>query len=956
MMGANMMTRKKDGSSGFAVALLCWATLLSPATAFSAAAYLVGNEAIPSMKPLPLEGGEAQVPKRYRIFQGAIFEQADDYRTAAHLPLPFPVSFFGKSYDSVAVGHGILTFGSLEETICLAEFGTYPDRPACANLGRSPAGPIPRQHLFPNLLLAYWWSSADQWSAADRHCMEVVHQTLGEKPNRSFVVEVSCGRATTLGLPVVDQLIQIWFSEGSSTIEVRYDWKDEPVSDAVDVFAFVGVMSPAPGGGAVEGYPGLPCSEPGNSCRFSDFPAGRKLIYSIPADLVVETLTVAPYAEPGLPLKGKATIRNIGEQGAAGLKTKFFLSGRATFGSDAIELGETEGSYDLGAGELAEDEFALELPAGLKEGTYFLIAFADPYGVIEDEADTRNNFRSTPFAFGPRAPRLSVKRVSTAAEIAPDQQLQVSAAIENEGSGRVESLTYLVVLSTDERIGLSDRMLHFGELDLEAFRETQWSVEVTIPEDVPAGTYYVGIVIDPIASIPSFLKIADSGRSEPLVVGWKELEVLTKELPAAQLGQNYCVALEASGGVGSHSWTVSPGSNLPAGLRIEEYPEGAREAGVPFVTSLCGRPSRLGNNDFQLQVRSGESVATQAYELEVSRSPLALSITSTQLPVASYLAAYEGRLGVHGGEAPYGWKLIGGELPQGLQLRGDGVLVGTPVEDGRFTFEVQVKDAAAQVVSQELVLLVTSPSRLRCGARALPPLAIGEAHQSELSAAGGIRPYRWRSVETRRLPEGPGESVRSAADEAPPGFSLGTLGQVVGEPTEGGRFLWIVAVSDGAAIPAEDQCIIVVDVAHDRGLTVSTLGLRPAVVALPYTAALRASGGEGALEWRLMAGNRLPEGFTLSKGGTIEGVAHPEVLDGDEERAFPFMVEVRDIRNRKAVAALSILLRESQQPPPSIAKKVESSGGCSHHGVGPGVLALLLVMPMILRRRGKVHG
>ena len=74
-----------------------------------------------------------------------------------------------------------------------------------------------------------------------------------------------------------------------------------------------------------------------------------------------------------------------------------------------------------------------------------------------------------------------------------------------------------------------------------------------------------------------------------------------------------------------------------------------------------------------------------------------LEITSpAQLPPARELQPYEYLLAAANGTGPFGWSLIAGTLPEGLQLDGaGGRIFGTPTAYGTFAFTLQVQDSSA---------------------------------------------------------------------------------------------------------------------------------------------------------------------------------------------------------------------------------------------------------------------
>lgn len=88
-----------------------------------------------------------------------------------------------------------------------------------------------------------------------------------------------------------------------------------------------------------------------------------------------------------------------------------------------------------------------------------------------------------------------------------------------------------------------------------------------------------------------------------------------------------------------------------------------------------------------------------------------LVVSTAGLPKAYVHQAYEFRLRAEGGILPLRWELTDGSLPRGVQLRGDGVLSGSPEVTGQFKFTVTVRDSGkpAYERKQELTLVVVAP-------------------------------------------------------------------------------------------------------------------------------------------------------------------------------------------------------------------------------------------------------
>jgi hypothetical protein len=92
-------------------------------------------------------------------------------------------------------------------------------------------------------------------------------------------------------------------------------------------------------------------------------------------------------------------------------------------------------------------------------------------------------------------------------------------------------------------------------------------------------------------------------------------------------------------------------------------------------------------------------------------APQPLTITTTSLPRADLHRQYYFPLEAQGGVQPYSWQVTSGELPDGLSLTPDGLLMGIPSQVGEYTFTVTVTDSAkpAHQRSQEFQVRVITP-------------------------------------------------------------------------------------------------------------------------------------------------------------------------------------------------------------------------------------------------------
>ncbi|MCC6953338.1 MAG: putative Ig domain-containing protein [Deltaproteobacteria bacterium] len=213
-------------------------------------------------------------------------------------------------------------------------------------------------------------------------------------------------------------------------------------------------------------------------------------------------------------------------------------------------------------------------------------------------------------------------------------------------------------------------------------------------------------------------------------------------------------------------------------------------------------------------------------------------------------------------------KLTRGVSPKGLTLdRKKGTLCGIPTETGIFRFEAELSDTNGVVAKVAFRLVVSEGADadeegpLRIATDALPPAEVGAEYAEQLSAQGGLPPYRW---EVEGVPDG------MEADAA-----SGLLG---GNPSVDGEFSVTVTVLD--ADGGVDSRALLLTVRRTP-VYVTTSALEAGVLGEAYQARLEAQGGEPPYAWSV-TGGKLPSGLELNPAnGVIEGTpaeAHEGVI------------------------------------------------------------------------------
>jgi hypothetical protein len=154
--------------------------------------------------------------------------------------------------------------------------------------------------------------------------------------------------------------------------------------------------------------------------------------------------------------------------------------------------------------------------------------------------------------------------------------------------------------------------------------------------------------------------------------------IVTTTLPAAPEGALYNAPLAAQGGRAPYKWSLYSGT-LPSGIQLD-----------PIGGALSGVAVGAGDTAFTIQVSDADARnARQPLTLHVEAAIQPVVITTTSLPAATLSAAYSTALTATGGHGAYLWARTAGTLPSGLSVSSTGVISGTPLSAGTFTFTVK---------------------------------------------------------------------------------------------------------------------------------------------------------------------------------------------------------------------------------------------------------------------------
>jgi hypothetical protein len=364
-----------------------------------------------------------------------------------------------------------------------------------------------------------------------------------------------------------------------------------------------------------------------------------------------------------------------------------------------------------------------------------------------------------------------------------------------------------------------------------------------------------------------------ASAAESITVNVNPLLVTTTSLPTATAGSTYSATLAATGGIKPYTWTIGTGT-LPAGLTLNA------ETGV-----ISGTPTAGGSSAFTVDAGDAETPPASAsaqLSLSVAVPPLVVTTGST-LPTATAGTSYTVRLAAHGGIKPYTWSLVSGSLPAGLKLYPSGLISGKPSRIGTATFTVQAADAENPALTAMATESLSVTTALAVTTASLPGGTADQAYSAQLTATGGVTPYTW-SVTSGSLPAG------LALNPA--------TGAISGTPAGTGTATFTAAVTDAGSPPATATASLTITVTA-LPLVLTTTSLPTAIVGVPYSAQLTATGGVTPYTWSVTSGS-LPAGLTLNIGtGVISGTP-------TQTGSSTFTAAVTDSETPAAIATASL--------------------------------------------------
>ena len=231
--------------------------------------------------------------------------------------------------------------------------------------------------------------------------------------------------------------------------------------------------------------------------------------------------------------------------------------------------------------------------------------------------------------------------------------------------------------------------------------------------------------------------------------------IQTSSLPAVAVGQSYGEAhLNATGGSGTYSWSVSAGV-LPAGVWLSGSGE------LSSINTYVMYASRglvvAPPGSYPLTFRATDSSGVFAEKQLTLQVLPNIQIVNVSLPYAVAGQPYSsGQLATSGTTAAPGWTVSAGALPPGFALSSAGVLSssGTPVAaPNSYSFSLRATDGASGAYAEQVFTLLVTPA-IQITSATLPNAIIGQTYSiAQLTATGASGSFTW-TITSGTLPAG----------------------------------------------------------------------------------------------------------------------------------------------------------------------------------------------------------
>ena len=229
----------------------------------------------------------------------------------------------------------------------------------------------------------------------------------------------------------------------------------------------------------------------GNNTNLRSLPIGP--------DLVLSALQLPSTVAPGSVVSIADTTKNQGAGITGTSVTRFYLSTNATLDAEDTLLEGSRAVPSLAAGASSSGSTGVTFPANLAVGSYYVIGKADADATV-GETNEGNNTSLRSVQIGAD---LVVSALTVPASVTAGAAVVVTDTTKNQGTGGAGPSTTRFYLSANGSLDSSDTLLSGsrGVAALAVGGSSTGSTSVAIPENVPAGSYFLIAKADADAAV-----------------------------------------------------------------------------------------------------------------------------------------------------------------------------------------------------------------------------------------------------------------------------------------------------------------------------------------------------------------------------------------------------------------------------------------------------------------------
>ena len=229
-------------------------------------------------------------------------------------------------------------------------------------------------------------------------------------------------------------------------------------------------------------------------------------------DLVITSVSGPTSAGLGEQITVMTTVKNQGTGDSGGFYVSIYLSTDPTINTSDRAI-TTFYVSPLAAGAQRTYTAKPLIPTVLSPGNYYLGAIADTGKQVGESNENNNSLAGNQISIVSKVD-LVVTSISGPSSASPGQQVTFTTTVKNQGSAEAGQFYVTVYLSMDPIITRDDIEIRSGFVPaLAAGGQQTLTINATIFDSVPPGSYYIGAIVD------SRSNVAESNENNNFLAG-----------------------------------------------------------------------------------------------------------------------------------------------------------------------------------------------------------------------------------------------------------------------------------------------------------------------------------------------------------------------------------------------------------------------------------------------------